>query len=104
MVLEAIPGSVGQRGFGTARHPDHRHRGIEARCAGQVLVLHDMLDIAPGARPASSEFHGQPASVAAAIAAYVTAVGTAASRQPNTATGPAHSSDTERTENTVSPE
>jgi 3-methyl-2-oxobutanoate hydroxymethyltransferase len=49
--------------------------GASKECSGQVLVLHDMLDIAPGrkARFVKNFMAGQP-SVAAAIAAYVAAV------------------------------
>ena len=74
MVLEAIPAALAAEvssllslvtsGIGAAKE-----------CAGQVLVLHDMLDIAPGrkARFVKNFMAGQP-TVAAAIAAYVAAV------------------------------
>lgn len=49
--------------------------GASRECSGQVLVLHDMLDISSGkkARFVRNFMSGQ-ASIAAAIAAYVTAV------------------------------
>lgn len=49
--------------------------GASKECSGQVLVLHDMLDIAPGrkARFVKNFMLGQP-SIAAALAAYVAAV------------------------------
>lgn len=49
--------------------------GASAGCSGQVLVLHDMLDLSPGkkARFVRNFMAGQP-SVAAALAAYVVAV------------------------------
>ena len=51
--------------------------GAGADCSGQVLVLHDMLDIAPGrkARFVKNFMSGQ-ASIGDAIAAYVRAVKT----------------------------
>lgn len=49
--------------------------GASPECSGQVLVLHDMLDISPGkkARFVKNFMAGQ-SSIAAAIAAYVAAV------------------------------
>ncbi|MCE1243846.1 3-methyl-2-oxobutanoate hydroxymethyltransferase [Oryzomicrobium sp.] len=49
--------------------------GASAGCSGQVLVLHDMLDLSPGkkARFVRNFMVGQP-SVGAALAAYVAAV------------------------------
>ena len=49
--------------------------GASRACSGQVLVLHDMLDISAGrrARFVRNFMSGQP-SIAAAIAAYVSAV------------------------------
>ncbi|MFZ2854862.1 MAG: 3-methyl-2-oxobutanoate hydroxymethyltransferase [Rhodocyclaceae bacterium] len=49
--------------------------GASNECAGQVLVLHDMLDISPGkkARFVKNFMAGQP-SIRAALAAYVAAV------------------------------
>jgi len=49
--------------------------GASRACSGQVLVLHDMLDISTGrkARFVRNFMLGQP-SIAAAIAAYVAAV------------------------------
>jgi 3-methyl-2-oxobutanoate hydroxymethyltransferase len=49
--------------------------GASVACAGQVLVLHDMLDISPNkkAKFVKNFMEGQP-SIAAAIGAFVTAV------------------------------
>jgi 3-methyl-2-oxobutanoate hydroxymethyltransferase len=49
--------------------------GASKECSGQVLVLHDMLDISPGkkARFVKNFMAGQ-ASIAVAITAYVAAV------------------------------
>ena len=49
--------------------------GAGAQCAGQVLVLHDMLDVYPGKKPrfVRNFVTGQP-SIRAAIEAYVAAV------------------------------
>jgi 3-methyl-2-oxobutanoate hydroxymethyltransferase len=49
--------------------------GAGADCSGQVLVLHDMLDVYPGRRPrfVRNFMDGAP-SIRAAIEAYVAAV------------------------------
>jgi 3-methyl-2-oxobutanoate hydroxymethyltransferase len=74
MVLEAIPAALAAE---VSAQLSLVTIGIGASkdCAGQVLVLHDMLDIAPGrkARFVRNFMAGQP-SVFAAIAAYVAAV------------------------------
>ena len=74
MVLEAIPATLSAE-VSAMLSLVTIGIGASKECAGQVLVLHDMLDIAPGrkARFVKNFMTGQP-SVAAAIAAYVTAV------------------------------
>jgi 3-methyl-2-oxobutanoate hydroxymethyltransferase len=49
--------------------------GAGADCSGQVLVLHDMLDVFPGPKPrfVRNFMHGAP-SIGAAVQAYVEAV------------------------------
>ncbi len=49
--------------------------GAGVDVSGQVLVLHDMLDVYPGRKPrfVRNFMQGQP-SIAAALAAYVEAV------------------------------
>ena len=74
IVLEAIPSALAAEATTRLSIPTI---GIGAgkECSGQVLVLHDMLDIAPGkkARFVRNFMPGQT-SIAAAVAAYVTAV------------------------------
>jgi 3-methyl-2-oxobutanoate hydroxymethyltransferase len=49
--------------------------GAGSEVSGQVLVLHDMLDVYPGRKPrfVRNFMQGQP-NIAAAVAAYVAAV------------------------------
>lgn len=74
IVLEAIPETLAAE---TTRRLSIPSIGIGAsrECSGQVLVLHDMLDISTGrkARFVKNFMVGQP-SIAAAIAAYVSEV------------------------------
>jgi 3-methyl-2-oxobutanoate hydroxymethyltransferase len=74
MVLEAIPAALAAE-VSAILSLVTIGIGASKECSGQVLVLHDMLDIAPGrkARFVKNFMAGQP-SVAAAIAAYVAAV------------------------------
>jgi 3-methyl-2-oxobutanoate hydroxymethyltransferase len=74
MVLEAIPAALAAE-VSVMLSLVTIGIGASKECSGQVLVLHDMLDIAPGrkARFVKNFMAGQP-SVAAAIAAYVAAV------------------------------
>lgn len=71
IVLEAMPARVANY------ITDHLHIptigiGASAHCSGQVLVLHDMLDIAPDKKPRFvKNFMAGRDSVAAAISAYV---------------------------------
>jgi 3-methyl-2-oxobutanoate hydroxymethyltransferase len=74
LVLEAIPSSLGKAVTDALTIPTI---GIGAGldCSGQVLVMHDMLDIFPGkkARFVRNFMEGQP-TIEAAIAAFVAAV------------------------------
>ncbi|MDR1163386.1 MAG: 3-methyl-2-oxobutanoate hydroxymethyltransferase [Candidatus Accumulibacter sp.] len=74
IVFEAVPAPVGEAATQALSIPTI---GIGAGpvCSGQVLVLHDMLNIYPGRKPkfVRNFMDGQP-SIAAAIAAYVAAV------------------------------
>jgi 3-methyl-2-oxobutanoate hydroxymethyltransferase len=74
IVLEAIPASLAEAATSQLSIPTI---GIGAgkECSGQILVLHDALDISPGrkARFVKNFMAGQT-SIAAAIAAYVAAV------------------------------
>ena len=74
LLLEAIPGELAAE---ISRECQVPTIGIGAgkECSGQVLVLHDMLDIAPGkkARFVKNFMAGQ-SSIAGALAAYVAAV------------------------------
>ena len=74
VVLEAIPQALAAEVTALLQIPTIGI-GASVECSGQVLVLQDMLDIAPGrkARFVRNFMTGQP-SVAAAIAAYVAAV------------------------------
>ncbi|WP_300320560.1 3-methyl-2-oxobutanoate hydroxymethyltransferase [Accumulibacter sp.] len=74
IVLEAIPETLAGEVTAQLAIPTIGI-GASKRCSGQVLVLHDMLDISSGrkARFVRNFMSGQP-SIAAAIAAYVTAV------------------------------
>lgn len=74
IVLEAIPQALASE-VTALLHIPTIGIGASVDCSGQVLVLQDMLDIAPGrkARFVRNFVIGQP-SVAAAIAAYVAAV------------------------------
>jgi 3-methyl-2-oxobutanoate hydroxymethyltransferase len=74
IVLEAIPQALAAEVTGQLTIPTIGI-GASRECSGQVLVLHDMLDISAGrkARFVRNFMAGQ-ASIAAAIAAYVTAV------------------------------
>ena len=74
IVLEAMPATLGARISESLRIPTIGI-GAGAKCDGQVLVLHDMLDIYPGrkARFVRNFMQGAP-SVGDAIKAYVAAV------------------------------
>jgi 3-methyl-2-oxobutanoate hydroxymethyltransferase len=74
IVLEAIPAALGKEVTELLQIPTI---GIGAGpdCAGQVLVMHDMLGVFPGrkARFVRNFMEGQ-ASIEAAVSAYITAV------------------------------
>ena len=74
LVLELMPSALAERVTQAVGMPTI---GIGAGSAtsGQVLVLHDMLDVYPGRKPrfVRNFMQGQP-GIAAAIAAYVAAV------------------------------
>jgi 3-methyl-2-oxobutanoate hydroxymethyltransferase len=74
LVLELVPSALAERVTQAVSMPTI---GIGAGNAtsGQVLVLHDMLDVYPGRKPrfVRNFMQGQPA-IGAAIAAYVAAV------------------------------
>ncbi|WP_313953274.1 3-methyl-2-oxobutanoate hydroxymethyltransferase [Accumulibacter sp.] len=74
IVLEAIPEALAAAATGRLAIPTIGI-GASRQCSGQVLVLHDMLDISSGrkARFVKNFMAGQP-SIAMAIAAYVAAV------------------------------
>ena len=74
LVLEAIPEALAAEVSDRLAVPTIGI-GASRACSGQVLVLHDMLDISTGrkARFVRNFMLGQP-SIAAAIAAYVAAV------------------------------
>ncbi len=74
IVLEAIPAALAAE-VTQKLHIPTIGIGASKECSGQVLVLHDMLDIAGGkkARFVKNFMAGQP-SIAAAVAAYIAAV------------------------------
>ncbi len=74
VVLEAIPALLGAEITANAGIPTIGI-GAGADCSGQVLVLHDMLDIYPGkkARFVKNYMHGA-SSIAEAVARYVAEV------------------------------
>ena len=85
VVLEAIPTALGCSVSEALRIPTI---GIGAgpNCSGQVLVLHDMLDIFPGKKAKFvKNFMQGAASIKAAVQAYVKGV------KDGTYPGPEHS-------------
>lgn len=74
IVLEAIPAALASEVNRQLIIPTIGI-GASVECSGQVLVLHDMLDISPGKKARFvKNFMAEQASIAAAIAAYVNAV------------------------------
>lgn len=74
LVLEAIPAALGKEVTEALTIPTI---GIGAGrdCSGQVLVLHDMLDVFPGRKPRFvKNFMAGQSSIQGAISAYVEAV------------------------------
>ncbi len=74
MVLELIPAALAAR-VTDAVALATIGIGAGSQVSGQVLVLHDMLDVYPGRKPrfVRNFMQGQP-DIASAVAAYVTAV------------------------------
>ena len=74
MVLEAIPAGLGKQVTDMLAMPTSGF-GAGPDCSGQVLVMHDMLGVFPGhkAKFVRDFMEGQ-SSIAAAVAAYVSAV------------------------------
>ena len=71
IVLEAIPAPLAAE-VTQQLHIPTIGIGAGAECSGQVLVLHDMLDIAPGRKPRFvKNFMAGQASIGEAIGAYV---------------------------------
>jgi 3-methyl-2-oxobutanoate hydroxymethyltransferase len=78
LVLEMIPTSLATR-ITASLHIPTIGIGAGSQCSGQVLVLHDMLDVFPGKKPKFvRNFLDGRGSIRAAIEAYVTAVKTRA--------------------------
>jgi len=74
LVLELIPAALAERVTQALTIPTIGI-GAGAGCSGQVLVLHDMLDVYPGRKPRFVRNFMQGAdSIAGAIRAYVAAV------------------------------
>ncbi|HQR20992.1 MAG TPA: 3-methyl-2-oxobutanoate hydroxymethyltransferase [Burkholderiaceae bacterium] len=74
LVLELIPAALAARVTQAVGMPTIGI-GAGAGVSGQVLVLHDMLDVYPGKKPrfVRNFMQGQP-TIGSAVAAYVTAV------------------------------
>ena len=74
LVLELIPAALAARATQAVGMPTIGI-GAGAGVSGQVLVLHDMLDVYPGKKPrfVRNFMQGQP-TIGSAVAAYVTAV------------------------------
>ena len=74
LVLELVPAALAERVTQAVSMPTIGI-GAGSGVSGQVLVLHDMLDVYPGRKPrfVRNFMQGQP-SVGAAVAAYVAAV------------------------------
>jgi 3-methyl-2-oxobutanoate hydroxymethyltransferase len=74
LVLELVPAAVAERVTQALTIPTIGI-GAGAGCSGQVLVLHDMLDVYPGRKPRFVRNFMQGAdSIGAAVRAYVAAV------------------------------
>jgi 3-methyl-2-oxobutanoate hydroxymethyltransferase len=85
IVLEAVPAALAEEITAAARVPTIGI-GAGVHCHGQVLVLHDMLDIYPGRKAKFVKNYMRNAgSIQAAIEAYVKEV------KAKTFPGPEHS-------------
>ena len=85
IVLEAIPAALGRDVTKAIRTPTIGI-GAGAGCSGQVLVLHDMLDVFPGKKAKFVKNFMQGAgSIQAAVQAFVKEV------KAGTFPGPEHS-------------
>ena len=74
LVLELIPAPVAERVTAQLKIPTIGI-GAGVSCSGQVLVLHDMLDIMPGKKPRFvRNFMRDAPDVAGAVRSYVSAV------------------------------
>lgn len=74
LLLEAIPSDLAAK-ITTENYAPTIGIGAGKDCSGQVLVLHDMLDVTPGRKPRFvKNFMDGQRSIATAITAYVTAV------------------------------
>ena len=74
LLLEAIPSDLAAK-VTTENYAPTIGIGAGKDCSGQVLVLHDMLDVTPGKKPRFvRNFMDGQQSITAAIAAYVAAV------------------------------
>jgi 3-methyl-2-oxobutanoate hydroxymethyltransferase len=79
VVLEMIPATLAKEITAALKTMATIGIGAGADCAGQVLVLHDMLGIYPGKKPRfTKDFMAGAASIEAAVRAYVEAVKTGA--------------------------
>jgi len=74
LVLEAIPAKLGEQVTKRLKIPTIGI-GAGVQCSGQVLVLHDMLDVFPGKKAKFvRNFMEGAASISDALARYVKAV------------------------------
>jgi 3-methyl-2-oxobutanoate hydroxymethyltransferase len=75
VVLEMIPAALAKEITAALKTMATIGIGASVDCAGQVLVLHDMLGIYPGKKPRfTKDFMAGAASIEAAVKAYVDAV------------------------------
>jgi 3-methyl-2-oxobutanoate hydroxymethyltransferase len=75
VVLEMIPAALAKEITAALKTMATIGIGAGVDCAGQVLVLHDMLGIYPGKKPRfTKDFMAGAASIEGAVKAYVDAV------------------------------
>lgn len=83
VVLEMIPAALGKAVTASLTRMATIGIGAGPDCAGQVLVLHDMLGVYPGKKPRfTKDFMPGAGSIEAAVRAYVDAVKTGAFPAP----------------------